>query len=183
VAHALIGAALAATLAAGCGRPPDEAWLRIVSFQQIETRDSGTGSSDVAVDVSSIETDLSAGGTDYVIINLLNSAATVDKSTGGTGITVERAVVSYRMGAAAFPSQDLSVYLYIPAAGGTADKPTGGTGSLERFPIVTASLKQWILANVPGAVGSQAMATVTLHAETDEGNRLESSGSIGIIFK
>jgi hypothetical protein len=167
VAHALIGAALAATLAAGCGRPPDEAWLRFLGFRATE------GSATLTVVNGTLDTT-----TDNVDAAFENATFTVGRGDdSGTGILVTSARVEYTMQGYAAPTYEYPVTLYL-AAPAKAGETT--TGTLSGLPIVPASLKEWI-KGLP-APPLSFTARVTFRAESDNGTDLETTGSISIVL-
>jgi hypothetical protein len=163
------GALLAfAVLAPGCGRPPDEAWLRFVGFKQ--------GGATISV----VKDSLREETTTTVDVELQNGSLIVGQKTG-TGILVNRARVDYRMPGFSPPSAEypLNLYLAPPAD----DKAT--TGTLSAFPLAPSSLKQWLIdtgafddANSEPVV--ELTAHVTFFGESDDGLKVETEGGIGI---
>ena len=147
----------------GCGRPPDEAWLRCLGFQQS------------AATISVLEGDLNDETSSTVDIELENSSQVVGRIPG-TGILVNRTRIDYRMSGFSPPSADYPVNLYLspPAEG----KPT--TGTLTAFPLASKSLKQWLIdAGVSDPV-VELTARVTFYGLTDEGSQIETEASLGI---
>jgi hypothetical protein len=189
--RALATAILAlAVVAPGCGRPPDEAWLRFLGFQST----SGSGESAVSSNISSIEGNLFDGTAMTVDAVFRNVSTIVGSNDGsiGTGILVKSARVDYKMSGYAPPSAEYPLNLYLgPSSHTNGTTNAGGTttseGTLTDFPIVTASLKQW-LRNTGAFNNSSATPTVkltadvTFFAETDEGTELEVHGSITILL-
>jgi len=150
----------------GCGRPPDEAWLRCTGF----------GAGDAATSVAVLEGKLD-GTTLTSDVNFENRSL-IAGQTEGTGILVYRARIDYRMAGYSPPAAEYDVTLYLPppAKGGTT------TGTLTAFPLASASLKQWLInagAGAPVAI----TARVTFFAETDEGGKIETLGGIGIVLR
>jgi hypothetical protein len=167
--HAAVSLLLA-VVAAGCGRPPDEAWLRFVGFR------AAGGTTGISV----VNAQLLDETTNTVDAAFENATVIVGKNEGGTGILVDRARVEYRAGGVRLPDYEYPVTLYL-AAPGEKSAPTSGT--LSGLPIVPASLKEWILANgLPRHPEVQLTARVTFFALTDDGNRLEVTGGIPIVI-
>lgn len=166
ITRGLAAMAIAAALMAGCGRPPDEAWLRFLGFQRTTT--SGTSSTTSSVSVLSGKfNDRTTEEADAAFQNMSLTVGRDDQS--GVGILIHRAHVEYSLNGA--PAYDFPVMLYL-AAPSKAGEPSSGT--LSGFPIVPASLKQWI--NAP----ANFSARVTFYAEADDGTDLETSGGLSI---
>ena len=147
----------------GCGRPPDEAWLRCIALKQS------------AATISVLEGDLNDGTSSTVDIELENSSLVVG-TKAGTGILVSRTRIDYRMTGFSPPAADLPVNLYLspPADGKTT------TGTLTAFPLASRSLKQWLVdAGVSDPV-VQLTARVTFYGLTDGGSQIETEASLGI---
>lgn len=160
-AGALFGALFLAVLA-GCDSPPDEAWLRIVGFQDV----SGTNTSAIDAPLS--------GGTTTVTALLENNSLNVGDDTG-VGIMVTSVRVEYGGG---LPGGEYPVTLYVPAPG----KDGAGENTVE-VPIAPASLKAWVKANrgIPSG-GLAIAASVRFAAHTDEGRELDASGGLLVTF-
>jgi hypothetical protein len=160
--RAIAAAVLAAIFAAGCDRPPDEAWLRFLGFRKPgET-----------TNLSVVNAKLD-GTTDSVDAAFENPSVALGKTEGGTGILVNRAHVEYRIPGSAPRFYEYPVTLYLPA---TAVAGETTTGTLAGLPIVPASLKQWLNAE------ASFIADVTFSAVTDEGTQLDTTGSISVVL-
>jgi len=152
-----------AVFTSGCGRPPDEAWLRCLGFQQ---------SSET---ISVLEVDLTDETSGLVDIELANSSLIIGTTTG-IGVLVNRARVDYRMTGYSPPPADYPVNLYLsPPADGN---PT--TGLLTDFPLASTSLRQWLIDNGFGGSVVELNARVTFYGLTDEGGTVETEASLGI---
>ncbi len=163
-------AALLSTLAAGCGRPPDEAWLRFLGF-----RAEGSASA-----VTLLAGDLLDEKTLSLDAAFENASLVVGSSDSGTGILVRLARVEYRTGGGSPPVYEYPVSLYLPARDKAAENTSG---TLAGVPIVPASLKEWILASgLPRHPEVRFTAVVTFRAETDDGNDLEVGGSVSVVL-
>jgi hypothetical protein len=181
--RALVAAAILAiaVVAPGCGRPPDEAWLRFLGF-----RDDGNSTLTV------LEGDLNDGNADSANAAFSNVSVIVggSDSGAGTGILVTRAHVDYTMSGYSPPSEEYPLNLYLGPSShtnGTAGTTAGSTEGETSFPLATASLKQWLIDT--GAFSDSSAtptvrltADVTFFAETDEGTELEVHGSIAILL-
>jgi hypothetical protein len=175
-ARALATAILAlAVVAPGCGRPPDEAWLRFLGFK--------SGDSTLTVR----EGDLNDGKTDSADAAFSNTSVIVGASDSGagTGILVKSARVDYKLSGHSPPSEDYPLNLYLPSShsNGTATTANATEGQTS-FPLATASLKRWLIdAHAAGSSPTLRLtANVTFFAETDEGTELEVHGSISILL-
>lgn len=155
-------------MAAGCGRPPDEAWLRFLGFKQGTTT------------ISVLEDNLREENTVTVDADFENKSLYVGQKSGA-GILVNRARIDYRMAGFSPPSAEYPLNLYLaPPADGAAT-----TGTLSAFPLVSTALKEWLINT--GAFDDAASdpvveltARVTFFGETDDGAALETEGSIRI---
>ena len=165
-----------AALAAGCARSPDEAWLQFLGFKQ-----SGKT-------ISVFTDNLSGGATATVDADFENRSFYV-KQNGGTGILVYRARIDYQMDGFSPPAAEYALNLYIasPATtttttttATTTTTSTTATGTLSGFPLAPASLKSWLIGHAAGAAVVELTARVTFFAETDQGDKIETHGSIGI---
>jgi hypothetical protein len=176
--RALRAAALAAVLAGGCGRPPDEAWLRFVGFK----------SSDKTIAVITCTLDgkfeeptgaASDAGTatpGSVDAALENASFVVGRGDDpGVGILLNRVHIEYSMPGA--PAYDLPVSLYI-AAPSKAGEVTSAT--LSDLPVVPVALEQWLVAH--GYAEASFSARVTFFAEADDGTDLETSGGVSVVL-
>jgi hypothetical protein len=178
VSLALAAAVLAATLAASCGAPPDEAWLRFLGFR----------ATDATTNLTVLSGKLRDGTTDSADAAFENGSVIVGKTGGGTGVLVYRARVQYRMSGFAPPAMDYPVTLYLPAgaaATGTDAAAAAATGVLADFPIAPATLKNWLLethafedATLTPSVELQAV--VTFYGVTDEDVDLVTTGAIAV---
>jgi hypothetical protein len=166
--------------ATGCGRPPDEAWLRFLGFFE-------TGVTTTTLTV--LEGELNDGKTDSADAVFSNASVTVGVSGGGTGtgILVRSARVDYRMSGYAPPSAEYPLNLYLGQSSHTNGTATvsGAAEGRTSIPLATASLKQWLInthafSNASATPTAYLTANVTFFAETDDGNKLETEGSIGI---
>ncbi len=174
---AALGALVAAAAVLGaCGRPPDEAWLRIVAIE-----DAAGGS------VATLEAYLEEEETtDSVQLQLENRSSTIGVTDGGTGVLVERLRVESTAGGRALPAREFPVTLYLASGSGSsaADGVDGlaaaGSGSLE-VGVVTPALKRWIRENlfVPEG-GVEGSTRITVFAVTDDGRGLRTSGGLGL---
>jgi hypothetical protein len=166
--------------ATGCARPPDEAWLRFLGFwksvdgenQQIavlegELRNKKTDSADAVFSNASVTVGVSGGGT-------------------GTGILVQSTRIDYRMSGYSPPSAAYPLNLYLGPSSHTNGTATGTAAQGQiSIPLATASLKQWLIEthafdDASATPTVNLTANVTFFAETDDGNKLETEGSIGI---
>ncbi len=163
------GAALLAfaLLAAGCGRPPDGAWLRFLGFRDGETNltmISGTLRDNTALtaDASFENRSLNVG------------------QTAGVGVLVYAVRIDYRMARYSPPPVEYDCTLYLPPP---ADSK-GSTGSLKAV-LVPSSIKQWLIdTNAFKSAKTSPVVELTAHVtfsgETDEGGKIEAAGGIGI---
>ena len=166
--RALAAAALAAALAVGCARPPDEAWLRFLGFK---SPGGSTG-------VSYHDGHLRDGTTETVDAEFENVSVTVGRSEGGTGILIDRVRLEYSLPGYTPPVYDFPLALYLAAPGNETS-----TGTLSSLPLVPASLKDWIIASgVPLGREVQVTARVRFFALTDDGSRLEVGASLVIVL-
>jgi hypothetical protein len=166
-----------AVVAPGCGRPPDEAWLRFLGFK--------SGDSTLTV----LEGNLNDGKTDSADAVFRNVSVTVGASDGGagTGILVKSARVDYKMSGYSPPSAEYPLNLYLGPSShtnGTATSSGGETEGRTSLPLATASLKQWLInAHAAGSSPTVSLtADVTFLAESDEGGDLEVHGSVTILL-
>jgi hypothetical protein len=180
----------AAMLLTFCAPPSDEAWFRIVGFGNPTT--TGTDADPVTITADGVDTDtpgtisvldsdLRDSETDRVDV-FLENYSTIVGTSDGRGVYVYRAEVEYLFGAYSLPRYEYPVTLALPPPGAEGGV---GEGTLEDLPLVPASLKGWLLANLPAEVTAapfQIEARVTIRARSGEGTELETSGSLGIIF-
>lgn len=162
-------AAAAILAAAGCERPPDEAWLRFVGFR--------SGDKNITV----VEGKLRDKSTDYADAAFENATVQVGGGSGstGTGILVGSARVEYTLGSSAPPvfEYPLALYLAAPKSG----EATSGTVS--DLPVVPAALKAWIIASgLTDGDEVRLTARVTFTAKTDDNNPLEVGGSVSVVL-
>ena len=166
--------------ATGCARPPDEAWLRFLGFWKSVDKEN----QQIAV----LEGELRDKKTDSAAAKFSNESVTVGVSGGGagTGILVQSARVDYRMSGYSPPSASYPLYLYLGPSSHTNGTATGTAAEGQiSIPLATASLKQWLINtkafnNASATPTVDLTANVTFFAETDDGNKLETEGSIGI---
>ncbi len=162
-------------LTSGCGRPSDGTWLRFRGFKR------GATTLSVVKDI------LRGEATSTVDVEFENRSVNVG-SSGGTGILVYRARVDYRLAGFSPPSAEYPLNLYLPPpAGATTGGTTATTGTLSAFPLPSTSLKLWLIDT--GAFEDtgrnpvvELSAHVTFFGETDDGLKLETEGSIGIVL-
>jgi len=157
-------------LALGCGRPPDEAWLRFLGFTSSDST------------VTTIEGELRDNKALTSTAKFENDSKNVG-TAGGTGIDVYRIRIDYRMSGYSPPAADYGIDLYLPALG-TAKDSTASTGTLTTT-LVSTSLKQWLIdtgafENTTSKPLVELTAQVTFYGKTDEGTKIETSGSIAI---
>lgn len=171
-------------LALGCGRPPDEAWLRFLGFSvtTTSTATTTTTTTTTTTNTTVVEGELRDGTTLSATANFQNASQNVG-TAGGTGIEVYRVRIDYRMSGYSPPASEYGVNLYLPALG-TGKDSTASTGSLS-VALAPISLKQWLINT--GAFESQESkpvvdltAHLTFYAKTDEGAELEVEGSVAI---
>jgi len=153
-------------LSAGCGRPPDGAWLRFLGFSDTATTTEKT---------TVLNGKLRDGTALTAYAHFENRSLRVGQSTG-TGVLVYRVRIDYRMDKYSPPAVDYGCTLYLP--------PSADPGSLKAS-LVPVSIKQWLIDT--GAFKSaknspvvELTAQVTFFGETDEGLIVETNGSIGI---
>jgi hypothetical protein len=167
------GAALLALalLAAGCGRPPEEAWLRFLGFKQ------------AGKTISVFSDNLYGDAVTTVDADFENRSLYV-QNEGGSGILVYRARVDYLMTGFAPPAAEHALNLFIAAPSHTSGSTTtsGSTGTLSGFPLAPASLKNWLIGRADDSAVLELTARVTFYAETDQGAKIETHGSIGIVL-
>ena len=174
LAITLAAAAFAATLAAGCERPPDEAWLQFLGFHDAAT----------AENIAVLQGELRNGETDSADALFRNTSLTVGVDGAGSGVLVYRARVEYSMADLQPPANEYALNLYLPApshTSGSSGTTTDVTGTITGFPLAPASLKSWIIGT--GAATRPTVnltARATFFARTDDGSELESPGSISI---
>jgi len=149
----------------GCGRPPDEAWLRCLGFS------SGTGTNSLAVLEGKLDSTTTTANA-----NFENRSSNVGQ-IGGTGVLVYRARIDYRMAGYAPPAAEYDVTLYLQPP----TKEGATTGTLTALPLASASLKMWLIS-AGASAPVNLTARVTFFAETDDGNKIETVGSIGIVL-
>lgn len=168
---ALAAAVLAAALATGCARPPDEAWLRFLGF--------GVDGAVIGI----LEGDLRDGTGNGADALFENASDGLTKDGVGTGVLITRARVEYRLQSLSPPTYDYPVHLYIPPKTGDA----AARGTIDNFPLIPVSLKRWIIdtgAFDPGTTPAIGLsARVTFYGETDEGIPLDTSGGISLRLK
>lgn len=188
---ALLAAALLAT---GCGRPPDETWLRVLHFEK------GSADSTVVSSVSSVvlkttttttnsttSTTTILGATDYVVAVFANQSTVVGSSDKvADGVTVDQVRITYAVAGYSPPAATYAVTLYVPAnTSTTSTSTTGTTGTKLEIALVSTDLKRWLTDSVPKSVltgGLHASARLVFHARTDAGSELETEAGIGIVF-
>lgn len=156
-----------AVLAPGCGRPPDEAWLRFLGFKQ--------GANTIGVFEGTLDGKAETVKVDAVFEN----RSLIIGKTAGTGVLVSRAHIDYRMTGYSPPAAEYPLNLYIPAAS-TSTSETSGIGTLTGFPLAPVSLENWLIAAGANQPVVELSAHVTFFATTDDGTPIETEGSIGI---
>ena len=164
----LLALGLAAALGA-CAAPPDEAWLRIVAFQD---------ASDTAL--TSLETWLQEEtSTESVRMRLENHTSNAGLSGGGIGILVRGLRVETFAAGLALPVQEVPVTLYLPQSG--TEGSAADSGTTIEVGVFTPVLKRWVLDHlaVPDE-GLAGTARVTVFAVTDEGRELTTAGGFGL---
>jgi len=172
-----------AALAPGCARPPDETWLRVVSFS--DANGSGISSIDSVVQTTTTTgttTSTTTGTTDYVSVFFANQSAVVGNAGDGVGVTIDQVRITYAAAGYSLPSATSAVSLYVPVS--TVGETT--TNTELHVALVSTSLKSWLIANVPSAVlagGLSASALLEFHARTDQGAEIEVAAGIGIHFE
>lgn len=185
----------AATLAGGCGRLPDEAWLRVVGVRQgdasVSTVTSVVETITVTPATATTEetTTRALGATDFVTLVLQNQSTIVGTDAAGDGITVTEVRISYRLPGREMPGATIPVTRYVPASGTSTSSSavaasSAGQAELE-IPLVGTVQKSWLAANVPAAErrkGVAASARIALSAVSDGGARLETEAAVGIEF-
>lgn len=176
--HSLLPAALAALaiLAAGCGAPEDDTLLRFLGFQAAGEA-AGTGS------VSVIQGDLRDGAPLKVDASFENQSRILGPGGGGTGITIYRLDIDYRLTGSDPPSLSLPVSLYAPpAASGVLEAGGGGTVVLSDIPIVPVSVKQWLIDNTSSERDGflEVSVKVDFRARTDQGGELTVGGALAV---
>jgi hypothetical protein len=169
------GALLALGLAAACGlcacaAPPDEAWLRIVAFEDSK-----------GASLTVLETWLQEGTTtESVRMRVENHTSNAGLSGGGIGILVRGVRVETFAGGRALRVEELPVTLYLPS-GDAAAGAAAESGTTLEVPVFTPALKRWVLDNlVVPEEGLGGSARVTVNAVTDEGRELATSGGFGL---
>jgi hypothetical protein len=173
----VVGLFFCTVLASGCGRPPDEAWLRFLGF-----RTSGATTT-----LASLSGDLNDGGSDSVDAAFENASITLGATSGstGTGILVTSAHVEYTMSGHSPPSADYPLSLYLPPGSVSSGTVTYSSGTVSGLPLAAASLKDWLIKT--GAFDDpdktpvvRLTAKVTFSAVTDVGGLVETTGSIAL---
>jgi len=161
-----------AVLAPGCGRPPDETWLRFLGF-----REKGTTKT-----LALLEGKLLDGTSSVADAAFRNDSLLAGAAGSGTGILIYRARIDYGLLGFAPPAADLPLHLYIPApvAATATAAASGGTETLSAFPLASTSLKYWIIATDAAAPVVELTAFVTFFGVTDEGRELQTTGGIAI---
>lgn len=158
----------AAAFACGCGRPPDEAWLRFVGFSESDSASSS---------LSVIEGELQDNTALTAYANFENRSLNVGQ-TVGIGILVNRAHVEYRMSGFAPPSDDYSLSLYLSPP--TESTPTAG--SLTAFPLASTSLLHWLINTGVSDPVVDLTARVTFYGVADNGADIETEGSLRVVL-
>lgn len=159
----------AGVVLSGCGRPSDSAWLRFLGFG-----DSATATS------TTLEGELRDGKALTASANFQNASQNVGQTTGGTGITVYRVHVDYRMSGYSPPAvdYDLSLYLTAPGDGATT------TGALT-VALASTTLKKWLIdtggfEDTTSKPQVELTADATFYGKADDGTEIEAEGSISI---
>lgn len=190
------GAALLAVMSlciSGCGRPPDEAWLRVLYFEQDGVVTSSVSSVVETTTTTTSTTTTVVDTTDYVDVVFANQATIIgatDNAAGG--VTINRVRITYTIAGYSPPVADYSVTLYVPAStvvhtdSSTTTTSSTSTNTSLRIALVSTALKSWIAAAVPESVltsGLNASARLVFYARSDAGDDLETAAGIGIVFE
>lgn len=181
-------------VAPGCGRPPDETWLRVVQFEddgenvisalssivQTITTTTTTDTTDTTITTTDTTTEL--GSTDYVDVVLANQSTVVGTSGQAGGVTVDQVRITYAIAGYSPPGATYAVSLYVPVSS------VDGTTTNVRLSValVSTALKSWLAETVPESVlsgGLHASALLEFHARTDQGDEIETEAGISIIFE
>lgn len=181
----------------GCGRPGDENWLRVVRvqdddgvvvtsvssvFQTTETEEStettteSSGGTTETTTESTETTTTATGSADYVTVVFVNQSTIPGSDDPAGGVTIDRARITYKVSGYSLPEANYAVTLYIPADDSEVEL---------RVPLVSATLKSWLVANVPASVrarGLSGSARLAFHAATDQGGEVEAKAGVGIAF-
>ena len=170
----------------GCGRPGDENWLRVLRvqdddgvvvtsvssvFQTTETEESTETTTE-----STETTTTATGSADYVTVVFVNQSTIPGSDDPAGGVTIDRARITYKVSGYSLPEANYAVTLYVPADDSEVEL---------RVPLVSATLKSWLVANVPASVrarGLSGSARLTFHAATDQGGEVEAKAGVGIAF-
>lgn len=169
-----------AVLSAGCGRPPDGAWLRFLGFSDATTATTNTTTTTTTTATTTVLSGELRDGTALTAYANFENRSLIISQTVGTGVLVYRVHIDYQMDRYSPPSVDYGCTLYLaPPADSKAS-----TGSLKAS-VVPNSLKQWLIDTgaFESAINSPVVelsARVTFFGETDEGLRVETAGSVGI---
>jgi hypothetical protein len=175
-----------ALLAVGCGRPPDEAWLRVLHFEKNGTVVSSVASivyrTTTITTTTSTSTTTALGTTDYVNVVFANQSTvlgTGSKETVADGVTVDQVRITYAIDGYSPPDATAAVTFFVPAG-------TSATASSLEVALVSTAMKSWLADTVPKSViahGLRASARLVFHARTDAGGELETEAGIGIVFQ
>jgi len=176
---AVVALLVLAALAPGCGRPPDENWLRVL---QIEKDGVAVASlSSVVQTITASTKTRTVGAADEVDVIFDNQSTIVGSKDGiAGGVTVDQVRILYQVNGYALPTETFIVTYYVPA--GT----TGAKDAKLTVTLVSTALKNWLVDNIPASVlseGLHASARLVFHARTDAGSELETEAGIGILFE
>jgi hypothetical protein len=182
-----------ALVAAGCGRPADEAWLRVLQFEDedgvtsvvtsvLESTTTSTSTTTTTTTTTTTEnTSVEPLATDYVTAVLVNQSTIPGSDAQAEGVTVEQVRIRYSIPGYSPSDVVIPVSLYVAASAGDAE----ATGTSLKLPLVSVELKNWLLERVPDDQlerGFSGSAELTFRAVTDAGLDLETNASIRIEF-
>ncbi len=190
------GAALLALalVTPGCGRPPDETWLRVVQFEDdsenvissvssiVQTITTTTTTDTTDTTITTTDTTTEVGTTDYVNVVFTNESTVVGTGGQAGGVTVDQVRITYAIAGYSPPDVTYALSLYVPVS--TVDGTT--TNAKLSIALVSTALKSWLAASIPESVisgGLHASALLEFHAKTDQGDELEVEAGIGILFE
>lgn len=191
-------AVAAAAIASGCGRLPDENWLRVVHIENSEGAVVSSITSVLQTTTTIPATTVTQGipddpeivttinGPDLVTVVFENRSTIVPGSDPGVGVTLNQVQITYGLSGYAPPGVTLPVTLYIPASTGSSSSSTTTTSVTSlKIPLVSSALKSWLVSNVPAyqrRSGLTASARLVFHAVADGGGDLVTQAGIGIAF-
>lgn len=176
-----------ACIAPGCGRPPDETWLRVLQFEDESANVIASVSSVVQTITTtttsgSTQTTREVGATDFVNVVFANQSSVVGTSGQAGGVTIDEVRISYSIAGYSPPDVSSAVTLYVPVS--TVDGTT--TTAKLSVALVSTALKSWLVATVPESAvtnGLYGSARLVFHARTDAGGEVETESGINIVFE